>query len=67
MPQEIRPPGFYITIRVDKVAKRYQGNPGFEMETETLVDATDQNFTPFVMAAMLRAVADEIYPPKPQF
>lgn len=70
-----RDPGLYITVRLDHVKKVRDTSYGYtteryRTETETLADATEQRFSPAVMAAMLRALADEVYPPKrdlPQF
>lgn len=67
-PKDTRGDGLWISVRVDSIRTRSDGRTLRDVrDVETLVEATDQRFSPFVMAATLRALADEIYPPKPQF
>ena len=63
MSKEDREPGLYITVRLDSVTKGHDySRMRDEVRVETLADATDQRFSPSVMAAMLRALADEVHP-----
>lgn len=62
-PNEDRDPGLYITVRLDHVTQRRDPQYPYrdKVHVETLVDATDQRFSPSVMASLLHALADEVY------
>lgn len=64
---EDREPGLYITVRLDHVTKRSDPQYPYrdKVRVETLVDADGQRFSPSVMASLLRALADEVQPPRP--
>ncbi len=65
-PNEDREPGLYITVRLDSVGERYNNQRmRTEKAVETLVDATNQRFSPAVMASMLHALADEVHDNRP--
>lgn len=65
-PNEDREPGLYITIRLDSVGEHYNPNRvRTEKRVETLAEADGQRFTPSVMAALLHALADEVYDNRP--